>query len=168
MNPFKSFVGSLTLLTLTLLSSCSPDPEEAEQQSNNAQNQLKTITITVTSDQPISAPPAGWTGQTLLSLFTLGGQSSLSSQTPNHIGQNEISQTFNGAPSMNCYLQISYLNYKANSDYSQQLNICNNITIKAYADGVLFYNTTKQMGGGLTLESCPDGSSFQTNVIVPN
>jgi hypothetical protein len=151
-----------------MLSSCSPDPEEAEQQSNNAQNQLKSITITVTSDLPISAAPAGGNNFNYLTLFTPAGLSSLSSQTPNHIGQNEVSQTFMGAPSMNWQLQISYLNWESNSGASQQLNICSNITIKAYADGVLFYNITKQMGGGTTQPPCPDGSSFQTNIIVPN
>jgi hypothetical protein len=165
----KHFLFLSLVISFSTFVSCSPDPEEAEQQATNTQNQLKTIRIEVISELPISNTSAPNTTVVLnsMSLFSAFGQQTISMNTPNHIGLNSITQTFSGASSLNINYTVQRAFYLIDNTLGTALCQCGDVTVKFYADNVLFHTTTKELGGPGSSCSCPDGSTIQETVIVP-
>lgn len=160
------------VLIITTFNSCSPDEDEAEQQSINAQNQMKTIRMELISEVPIGDNSNPSYTSDIMYLTSSGGVSTLNSTVPNQFGQNTITQTFTAAPSSNLFYYITRLNYFVDSNDGSYNCTCGEITLNIYANDILFHTVTKELGGvDKTVNSvgcpCPDGSMYNSTVIVP-
>jgi hypothetical protein len=145
------------ILILSTFNSCSPDDEP------------KTITVELISELPIG-PMASQPTQARTDYITLisgGGSTQLTNQVPNNIGENMIVQTFTALPLSNSSCLVQRGNGFLDILTAENIAYCGNITINVYSDEELFHTVTKEMGGIGGPSSCPDGSYYSFNFIVP-
>ena len=164
----KNICFLLSALAFGLFASCSPDPDVADQQSNNAQDQLKVVRLEVNLSNPIHGLPNGASSfQNFLSLNGGG----LDGSIPGDIGETTYSSSYSMAPGSNFSHMLWYWDYYYTPNQTPTY-LCNTVTLKIYANDVLFHSETKELGGmgsdAGALGSCENGYSMSGNVIVPN
>ena len=129
---------------------------------------MKVVKLEVELANPIHGLPSGASTFQNFITFNEGG---LDGSIPGDVGQTTCSQSYSMLPGSNLGYMIWYWDYYYTPNQTPTY-LCNTVTLKIYADNVLFHSESKELGGmasdGGALGSCENGYQMSGNVIVPH